>query len=241
MDAKDRIICALDVNNAYRALQLVGQLREHVGVFKVGLELVTATGVQIFDKLREAGAERLFFDAKLHDIPNTVAGAMRGVVGLGVWCVTVHATGGIAMLKAAVEAARCEAEAAGIPRPRVLAVTVLTSIDDTVLREELRVELPLREYVASLARMAYEAGCDGIIASPQEIATVRASIPSPNFLVVTPGVRPIGAEQADQARIMTPEAAIRNGASYLVIGRPIVGSPDPVDAARQIADEIAGL
>ena len=241
MEARDRIICALDVDNAYRALHLVEKLQEHVGVFKVGLELVTATGVQIFAKLREAGARRLFFDAKLHDIPNTVTGAMRGVVGLGAWCVTVHATGGRAMLSAAVQAAQSEAEAAGVPRPKVLAVTVLTSINETMLREELCVDLPVAEYVGKLAKMAREAGCDGVIASPHEIAVVRAAVPANGFLVVTPGVRPLGAEQGDQARVMTPEQAIRLGASHLVIGRPIVASPDPVEAAREIADEIAGL
>jgi orotidine-5'-phosphate decarboxylase len=241
LEPKERLICALDVNNAYRALQLVGQLREHVGAFKVGLELVTATGVLVFDKLRDAGAERLFFDAKLHDIPNTVAGAMRGVVGLGVWCVTVHASGGAAMMKAAVHAACSEAEEAGIPRPKILAVTVLTSIDAIVLREQLGIHLPLSEYVASLARLAQDAGCDGVIASPREISTVRAAIPHPGFLVVTPGVRPIGAEQGDQARVMTPEQAIQEGADYLVVGRPIVAAPDPAVAAQEIVEEIAGL
>ncbi len=241
MEPKERIICALDVNNAYRALQLVRQLREHVGTFKVGLELVTATGVQIFDKLKDAGAERLFFDAKLHDIPNTVVGAMRGVVGLGVWCVTVHAAGGSAMLQAAVHAARSEAEEAGIARPKVLAVTVLTSIDEVTLRDELRVDVTIEEYVSLLARMALDAGCDGVIASPHEITVVRKAISAPDFLVVTPGVRPVGTEQGDQARVMTPGEAIRRGADYLVVGRPIVASPDPVAAAREIASEIAGL
>ena len=240
LEPRDRIICAVDVDNAHRALQLVGLLRDHVGVFKVGLELVTATGVQILDKLREAGAERIFFDAKLHDIPNTVAGAMRGVVGHGAWCVTVHATGGLAMLRAAVQAARAEAAEAGVPAPKVLAVTVLTSIDSAALRAELRVDLPLGDYVKSLALLAREAGCDGVIASPLEIATVRAAIPWPDFLVITPGVRPAGAARGDQARVMTPKEAICAGASYLVIGRPIVAAEDPLAAARAIAAEIAG-
>jgi orotidine-5'-phosphate decarboxylase len=227
------------VNNAYRAIQLVGQLRERVGIFKVGLELATAAGVQILEKLRDAGAERIFFDAKLHDIPNTVAGAMSGVVRLGAWCVTVHATGGQAMLKAAVQAARCEAEESGIPSPKILAVTVLTSIGEDVLHNELKVGMTLPDYVSGLAQMAREAGCDGVIASPHEIATVRAAIPSPEFLVVTPGVRPAGSDRGDQARVMTPAEAIRLGASYLVIGRPIVAAEDPAAAAQQIAAEIA--
>lgn len=241
IEPKERIICALDVDNAYRAIQLVGQLKDRVGVFKVGLELATATGVQILEKLRDAGAARIFFDAKLHDIPNTVAGAMRGVVRLGVWCVTVHATGGEAMLRAAVESARSEAEGYGIPRPKVLAVTVLTSIDETVLQEQLRVSMPLTQYVGSLARMAGDAGCDGVIASPHEIGTVRAAVSDPAFLVITPGVRPVGAEQGDQARVTTPAEAVQRGADYLVIGRPIVAAANPAEAAQDIADELAAL
>jgi orotidine-5'-phosphate decarboxylase len=241
LEPRERIICALDVDNAYRAIQLVGQLRDYVGVFKVGLELVTATGVQIFEKLQDAGAARLFYDAKLHDIPNTVAGAMRGVVRLGAWCVTVHAAGGSAMLRAAVETARREAETTGQPRPKVLAVTVLTSIGEAVLRGELRVRMPMSEYVPHLARLAYEAGCDGVVASPQEIAFVRAAVPAAEYLIVTPGVRPAGAEKGDQARVMTPGEAIRRGAHYLVIGRPIVAAPDPAAAAQQIAAEIAAV
>ncbi len=239
MEARDRIICALDVDNAYRAIQIVGQLRDQVGIFKVGLELVTATGVQIFDKLRDAGAERLFYDAKLHDIPNTIAGAMRGVARLGVWCVTIHATGGSAMLRSGVDAARKEAEANGSLPPKVLAVTVLTSISETTLHEELGVAQPLSGYVSHLARMAHKAGCDGVIASPQEIAAVRAAVPAPDFLIVTPGVRPVGTAQGDQARVMTPGEAVRQGANYLVIGRPIVAASDPIQAAQAIADEIA--
>ena len=157
MQPKDRIIVALDVDNAYRAIQLVGLLKDTVGVFKVGLELVTAAGVDIFDKLADAGAERIFYDAKLHDIPNTIAGAMRGVVRVGVWCVTAHTTGGSMMLTAAVETAQKEAASAAMPRPKILGVTVLTSIREETLRAELQVSLPVGEYVVHLAKMAYEA------------------------------------------------------------------------------------
>ncbi len=239
MEAKDRLICALDVDNAYRALQLVGQLKESVGVFKVGLELVTAAGIQIIEKLRDVGAERIFFDAKLHDIPNTVAGAMRGVVRQEVWGVTVHASGGREMLRAAVASACQEAETSGLPRPRVLAVTLLTSLTREMLKAELRVDIPLTEYVCAMAQMAQEMGCDGVVTSPHEIETIRAAIPDPNFLVITPGVRPLGAEMGDQARVLTPTDAIQRGASLLVIGRPIVAAPDPAAAARQIVAEIA--
>lgn len=239
MEPRERIICAVDVDNAYKAIQLVGQLRDHVGVFKIGLELVTATGVEIFDKLRDVGAERIFYDAKLHDIPNTVAGAMRGVVRRGAWCVTVHTTGGKAMLAAAANTAKTEAEATGMPRPLILGVTVLTSIGQETLSKELCVSAPVAEYVVHLARMAQEAGCDGVIASPHEIEAIRTAIPDPEFLVITPGVRPAGSDAGDQARVMTPGEAITKGASYLVVGRPITATPDPVAAAERIANEIA--
>ena len=238
MQAKDRIICALDVDNAYRAIQLVGQLRDRVGIFKVGLELVAMAGLSIFDKLRDAGAERIFYDAKLHDIPNTVSGAMRGVVRLGAWAVTVHAAGGSAMLNAAVETARREAGEVGSEPPKILAVTLLTSIGADALRQELQQPMPVSDYVSHLARMAYDSGCSGVIASPQEIEAVRAAVPDPTFLIVTPGVRPAGVDAGDQARVMTPADAVTRGANYLVIGRPIAAAPDPSAAADAIAAEI---
>jgi len=239
MEAKDRIICALDVDNAFRALQLVRMLREHVGVFKVGLELLNATGMEIVEKLQDAGADRIFYDAKLHDIPNTVAGAMHGIARLGVWSVTVHTTGGPAMLRAAVAAARSQEAAGGPAGPRVLGVTVLTSIDSETLKTDLQVGMPLESFVPFLAKQAAAAGCAGVIASPLEVAAVRRAVSDPDFLIITPGVRPAGADRGDQARVMTPGEAIRSGASYLVIGRPIVGASDPVEAARSIAAEIA--
>ncbi len=239
MEAKDRIICALDVDNAFRAIQLVSLLREHVGVFKVGLELLNAAGTEIVERLREAGADRIFYDAKLHDIPNTVSGAMRGIARMGVWSVTVHTTGGPAMLRAAVEAARHQPDNVGLAGPLVLGVTVLTSIDAETLKSDLQVGLPLAEFVPFLAKQAYAAGCAGVIASPLEVAAVREAIPDPNFLIITPGVRPAGSDRGDQARVMTPGEAIRCGASYLVIGRPIVAASDPVEAAHRIAAEIA--
>jgi orotidine-5'-phosphate decarboxylase len=234
-----QIICAIDVDTADRAVKLVESLAGHVGVFKVGLELIMAEGIGVVDRLRDAGAERIFFDAKLHDIPNTVAGAMRGIVRLGAWCVTVHAAGGSAMMQAAAQVAKCEGEASNQSRPLVLGVTVLTSISSDVLASELHVKTALPDYVPHLALSAQAAGCDGVIASPQEIELIRAQIPDPDFLVITPGVRPAGSAAGDQARVLTPSEAIRRGANYLVIGRPITAAPDPIDAAKRIADEIA--
>lgn len=239
MDPRDRLIVALDTADADHAAALVGTLAGHVGVFKVGLELIHAAGMQIFTRLRAAGAARLFYDVKLNDIPNTVAGAMREVLRLGAWCVTVHSQAGTAALQAAVDAGRKEAERTGLERTLVFAVTVLTSIDGDELRGTLRVDLPLTEYVVHLARLAHACGCDGVIASPREIAQIRAAIPDPGFRVVTPGVRPAGAAQLDQARVLTPEEAIRQGADYLVVGRPILMAPDPATAAAAIVANIA--
>lgn len=239
MKPGERIICAIDVDNAERAVQLVETLRGHVGVFKIGLELIMAEGVGIVERLRDAGADKIFFDAKLHDIPNTVAGAMRGIVNLGVWCVTVHTMGGSQMMQAATQTAQCEADKLNLSRPKILGVTVLTSISEETLRSELHVGKPLPEFVTRLAQSAHASNCDGVIASPQEISLIRAALPNPEFLIITPGVRPAGSERGDQARTMTPAEAIQHGANYLVIGRPIVAAPDPVDAAKRIADEIA--
>jgi orotidine-5'-phosphate decarboxylase len=238
LNAKDRIICAIDVESTAVAVERVTQLKDHVGVFKVGLELLTSEGVGAVHTLRNAGADRIFYDGKLHDIPNTVAGAMRGVVRLGAWCVTVHATGGKAMLQAAVKTAHEVSTQENVPRPRVFAVTVLTSIGAEVLSQELQVGKCVTDYVAHLAQIAEEAGCDGVIASPHEIETIRNAVKTPNFLIVTPGVRPAGADKGDQARVMTPAEAIRRGADYLVIGRPILAAPDPTSAAQAIAAEI---
>lgn len=239
MQAFERIICALDVDNADQAIQLVERLSDHVGMFKVGLELLTAEGAQVVSRLIASGAGRIFFDAKLHDIPNTVAGAMRGVVRHGAWCVTVHAQGGSAMLRAAVETAETASATLGMGRPQVLAVTVLTSLGPDTLRDEVQVGVPLADHVAHLACMAHEAGCDGVIASPQEIEIVRRTVHDPGFLIITPGVRPAGTGAADQARVMTPAEAVRRGADYLVIGRPITRATDPVEAAQRIAAEIS--
>jgi orotidine-5'-phosphate decarboxylase len=241
LDPRERIVCALDVDTTHAALDLVHRLKDHVGIFKVGLELATSAGVEVLGQIHAAGVARIFYDAKLMDIPNTVAGAIRAIVRLKAWCVTVHVTGGTAMMQAAVEAARYAAENTGLTRPKILGVTLLTSIGEETLRDQLQCRLPLPEYVSHLARLAYEAGCDGVITSPQEIEAVRRVVRNPEFLVITPGVRLRGADVGDQARVMTPAEAVRSGADYLVIGRPIIAAPDPVAAAKQIAAEIADV
>ncbi len=240
MNAKDRIILALDVDSADKAVDLVRLLHGHVGSFKVGLELVNAAGVEIFSQLQEAGAERIFYDAKLHDIPNTVAGAVRAVAGRRLWMINVHASGGSRMIRAAEESLRTSSAWAGVLPPLLIAVTLLTSLGDDDLADELSVGLPPSEYVTSLARLAQSSGADGVVASPHEIEAIRAAC-GPAFLIVTPGVRPAGSEAGDQRRVMTPGEAVRLGADYLVIGRPITAAPDPVAAAAAIVHEIAHI
>lgn len=242
MKPYEHIILPLDVPTVQRAIELVELLKDDVGVFKVGLELTNATGLETIALLRQAGAKRIFYDAKLHDIPNTVAGAMRGIVRQRAWCVTVHTLGGRAMLRAAVDAAKSESQERGLPRPLVLGVTLLTSISEEELHTELKVpnSISVPAYARHLAEMAYEAGCDGVIASPHETETIRAAIPSSDFLIVTPGIRPAGSNRGDQARVHTPAEAIVRGANYLVIGRPIYEAPDPQAAASAIAHEIEG-
>ncbi len=239
MRSHERIIVPLDVPSSSEALDLVGRLKGHVGAFKVGLELVHVAGLGVFDDLRAAGAERIFYDCKLHDIPNTVAGAARAIAGMGVWMFNVHASGGARMVAAARQALTERCAERSHPSPVLLGVTLLTSLSAAELATELRVDLGPRDYVALLARMALANGCDGVVCSPHEIAAVR-SRSGPEAIVVTPGVRPLWAEAGDQRRVMTPREAVAAGADYLVIGRPITRATDPAEAADRIAAEIEG-
>lgn len=235
---KDKIIVALDVDTEKDAQELVRKLKDDVGAFKVGLELFNSTGPGIFQTLRQAGAGRIFYDCKFHDIPNTVAGASRAAAKMGVWMFNVHTTGGSAMMKAAVDAAKSTAEQAGLEPPLLIGVTILTSIDETILREELRVSSDVRSQVVDLALLAKNSGMDGVVASPHEIGAIREAC-GKDFVIITPGVRPAGADIGDQKRVMTPGMAVSSGADYVVIGRPITKADDPVAAAKAIAKEIA--
>jgi len=239
MDVRDRIILALDVPSMGEAVSLVKELKDLVGAFKVGLELFTSVGPRIFESLRDAGAERIFCDAKFHDIPNTVAGAARAAVRLGVWMFNVHVSGGSHMMRAAVDAAGEEADRLGVERPLVVGVTVLTSINEKMLHDELRVPMVLENHVAGLALLAQGAGLDGVVASPHEIQPVKATC-GPGFLLVTPGVRPAWADANDQKRFTTPGEAIKMGADYLVIGRAITAAEDRQAAAERILAEMTG-
>lgn len=236
-----RLFVALDVPDLDRAAMLARQLVPLGVRFKVGLELFCRFGPQGVAELQRVTGP-LFLDLKLHDIPRTVERAVRAVAALGAWGVTLHATGGPVMLSAGVAAAADPAggTAAGpSARLRCLAVTVLTSLDEQVLHA-LGVRVPLREQVERLASLALAAGCDGVVASPEEAALVRDSSP-PSFLVVTPGVRPEGSARGDQARVATPRAALAAGADCLVVGRPVTEAPDPVRAAEAVLREMAGV
>ena len=231
MPAKDKLIIALDVETPSKALDLVKELRSVAGMFKVGSQLFTAAGPQIVRDIIALDS-KVFLDLKFHDIPHQVAGAARSAAELGVSLFTIHASGGREMMRRAVDAV---AEVGN--ETAVLAITVLTSIDANILAQ-IGVNSTPSESVLRLVKLAEASGVDGVVASAQEIKTIRDAIPNPNFLVVTPGIRPAQNESGDQKRIATPAAAISAGASYLVIGRPITSATDPVAAAQQIVTEM---
>ncbi len=234
--AKDRIILALDVEDDRAALGLVEELRDMVGMFKVGHQLFTAYGPDIVRRIVGAGG-RVFLDLKYHDIPNTVAKASAEAVKLGVSIFNVHALGGLDMMKAAAETATETAARRGLPVPIMLAVTVLTSMDERSLRRELKVSRALPREVVHLARLARRAGMHGVVASPQEIRMLRRAIRGA-FVLLTPGVRPEWAGKDDQKRTMTPGEAVRSGADYIVVGRPVLNASDRRAAAGKIIGEI---
>ena len=231
MKDKDRLIVALDVPGATEARQIVQAIGEAATTYKIGKQLFTAEGPQVVRDLVASG-RKVFLDLKYHDIPNTVAAAVRSAAELGVSMMTVHASGGSKMLRAAVEAA-----SQSPAKPMVLGVTVLTSLSDADLQEVGIGENVLTQ-VLRLGALARAAGCGGLVASAQEARELRKAL-GKGFAIVTPGVRPAGTSAGDQARVVTPKEAIAAGATYLVVGRPILEAPDPAKAAQQVGDEIA--
>lgn len=237
MTAKDKLIVALDVDTPAKALDLVKELHSVAGMFKIGSTLFTSAGPQIVREIIARDA-KVFLDLKFHDIPHQVAGAARSAAELGVSLFTIHASGGSEMMRRAVESVNDVAAKSGV-QTKVLAISVLTSIDETILTQ-IGVSSSPSESVLRLVRLAEDSGVDGVVASPQEIKTIRGIVSNPEFLVVTPGIRPSTNESAgeDQKRVATPAAAISAGASYLVVGRLITGAADPVAAAQTIVAEM---
>lgn len=232
MTAPAPVFVAIDTPDIAKARALAEKLRGHVQGIKLGLEFFMASGAAGYRELAALGLP-VFLDVKLHDIPNTVGGALTSLLPLKPAFVTVHASGGAAMMRAAADVAA----KAGAARPRLLGVTVLTSLDKTDLAA-VGQEADAARQVTRLAKLAQASGLDGVICSPEEVKTLRREL-GPDFILMVPGIRPVWAAAGDQKRVLTPKEAIAAGASYLVIGRPITGADDPAAAARRIAEEIA--
>ncbi|KAB8332130.1 orotidine-5'-phosphate decarboxylase [Scytonema tolypothrichoides VB-61278] len=238
MNAQEQIIVPLDVADEQAAIALIERL-ESVTFFKVGLELFTSTGPKILEVLKSR-QKRIFLDLKFHDIPNTVAGACRAAARYGVDLLTIHATSGTKALSAATEAVLVGSADAGVKPPKLIAITLLTSLSSRQLAFDLKIPLELPEYALEMALMAQEMGLDGAVCSPVEVAQLRQSC-GDDFLLVCPGVRPTWAEKGDQARSLTPAQALAAGANYLVIGRPITAAADPELAWRRICEELVAV
>jgi len=232
LEPNERLIVALDVDSRAKAMELARIIAPQGAMFKVGMELFYACGPDIISSLREKGAG-VFLDLKLHDIPNTVSRAVKVLTRYGASIINVHASGGTEMMKVAVEAAGEEATRLGIDRPRVIAVTVLTSIGQRELNEQLGIKGQIRELVTYWSQLARESGMDGVVASAREATAIR-NVCGESFIIVTPGIRPHGTAAGDQKRIVTPSDAIKAGATYIVVGRPVTAAPDPLSAVRQI-------
>lgn len=237
MNAKDKLIVALDVDSAPGALDLFHALRDVVGMFKIGSQLFTAAGPSIVRQII-AGGGRIFLDLKFHDIPNTVAAAGVEATRLGVSIFNVHASGGTEMMQRTADAVAEIANREGLAKPKVIAVTLLTSMDQPSL-EQIGIGDEPGALVARLARTAAGCGLDGVVASPREIKVIRQTISKSDFLIVTPGIRPGSDATDDQKRTLTAAEAISAGADYLVVGRPILKAKDPLAAAGRLVAEIA--
>ena len=237
MDARDRLICALDFPTFDRAKALVEELGDAVTFYKVGMELFYGAGPDIIRYLKEKD-KKVFLDLKLQDIPNTVAHSLAVLTRLGADIMNVHAVGGSKMMAEGMKAVKEAAAELGRPAPKLIAVTVLTSMDEAQWKP-LNYARPIGEEVLDLAALTKESGLDGVVASPREAAGIRERC-GKDFLIVTPGVRPVWAASNDQSRIATPAAAIGNGSTHLVVGRPITRADNKQEAVRKILEEMEG-
>jgi orotidine-5'-phosphate decarboxylase len=235
--AKDKIIIALDVEELDKAQELVGLLKDHVGAFKIGKQLFTRYGPEAVRGIHASGG-KVFLDLKFHDIPTTVAKASLEVARLGVFMFNMHAMGGFEMMRQAMAAVQEAAATLHCSRPRVLAVTVLTSLGSVDLKRA-GFSADLEQLVTGLACLAKDAGLDGVVASPKEINAIK-KVCGNEFLVVTPGIRPESSELNDQKRTLTPGEAIQTGADYIVVGRPVTRAPDPLAIVKNILKELEG-
>ncbi len=235
MDPREKLIIALDVDTGEKALSLIDALKGDVKYFKVGLELFSSCGPSIIRDVNRTGC-RIFLDLKYHDIPNTVSKAAVSVTSPGVFMINLHALGGYDMMKKAAEAVRREADRAKIPRPKIIAVTILTSMDEMALKKA-GISDTMDAEVLALAGLAKEAGLDGVVASPLEVKPLRAAF-GKDFLIVTPGVRPAWAASGDQKRTATPAEAVACGANYIVVGRPVTEAGDRKAAVKKILEEM---
>jgi len=233
---KDRIIFALDVEHFSEAQHWVNLLKDPFGVFKVGKQLFTHAGPKVIDMIRKRN-QNIFLDLKFHDIPTTVAKAGVEATKLNVSIFDLHALGGFEMMRKTVEASRAAAKELGIPKPLILAITILTSMDEDSLKE-VGIRGPILDAVGQLALLAMKAGVDGVVASPQEIGVIRKQC-GEEFLIVTPGIRLPSEKKDDQKRTLSPKEAISAGANYLVIGRPIKEAKDPLEAVQRIVEDIS--
>ena len=238
MNAKERLIVALDVDTKEEVEFLVNELKDDIGMFKVGLQLYTSMGSEIISYIKSRGG-KVFLDLKLHDIPNTVSETVRVLTKSGVDMMNVHSQGGLAMMKLAKETSLKTAEELGIDAPLLIAVTILTSLGDTEV-EEIGYKKSAKEMVEHLRLLTDEAGLDGVVCSPLEAGIIKNACRD-GFITVTPGVRPAGEDIGDQKRITTPGQAIKGGSTYIVVGRPITKAENVKEAARKIVAEMEGL
>jgi orotidine-5'-phosphate decarboxylase len=236
LEDSERIIVALDVDSATAADAVIDELAGRVGAFKVGLQLFSAAGPQYVRRLTERGI-KVFLDLKFHDIPNTVAKSAVEASKLGVWMLNVHASGGREMMERTVQEVASQCERKGTKKPLIIAVTVLTSSSEETLRE-IGISNDVEQQVGNLARLAAVSNMDGVVASPREVAVIRSAVLNPDFLTVTPGIRPKAGTLDDQKRVTTFGQALANGSDYVVIGRPITQASNRVAAVEQILSEV---